>query len=309
LNSYCHIADKAKFAKDHAKAIKIIQWMEPLIVAVYGAPDPFASMHNYSENHKFSHASQRCAISRYIGLGLFNSDDMPSGKILTRPIGEIRPECDFWWFDEYYKYNAYTKLSEIGIDINYNKYYNHGIELRFLDHIPNKDDVFKSFELIVYLMDHIMDNDKINQFGNPITNKIWNQMVLHIMIHGHTYQPQSEEIEMYEKLFNMRLKTRTVGGIYHEIYRELLMRYNNVKSVDQSKTYKLTPIGSFSKLVLRPRIERIETIYPIVDVNTNIDVDIDVDSDVDENDQIHTDIIVIPPRPIRKKKHGCCNIL
>jgi hypothetical protein len=87
---------------------------------------------------------------------------------------------DYWWFNNYYNQNNYNKLESIGMDINFNKYSNHGIELRFLDHITDKNKLFDSFEFIIYLMDHILDcNDDIN---NPIINKTWNNFVLNIMI-------------------------------------------------------------------------------------------------------------------------------
>ncbi len=39
-----------------------------------------------------------------------------------------------WWFYQYYNKCQYTMEDNIGLDINFNKYNNHGIELRFLDY-------------------------------------------------------------------------------------------------------------------------------------------------------------------------------
>lgn len=106
------------------------------MIAVYGSPDPFSLFNEYSNKNNFSKSSQRCAISRYIGIGTYNSDIMKTGKILSLPINEILcNNFDYWWFNKYYEENGYNKLNEIGLDINFNKHYNHGIEIRFLDHI------------------------------------------------------------------------------------------------------------------------------------------------------------------------------
>ena len=89
LNDSCRIENYDKFVDDHKKAIKIIQWLEPFLIAIYGSPDPFSQMEDYSKKKYYSKSSQRCAISRYIGIGTYNSDDMCKGKILTKSIDEI----------------------------------------------------------------------------------------------------------------------------------------------------------------------------------------------------------------------------
>ena len=53
-------------------------------------------------------------------------------------------------FNKYYEDNAYTKLNDIGLDINFNKHYNHGIEIRFLDHINDNKKIYESFEFIIF---------------------------------------------------------------------------------------------------------------------------------------------------------------
>ena len=260
LDSHGKIANMEQFIKDHSKAIKIIQWMEPLILSKYGSPDPFSDL-GYPEHDKFSGASQRCAISRYIGIGTFNSDVMPAGKILTQPINQIMPSHGFWWFNEYYRNNAYNKLDEIGVDINFNKHYNHGIELRFFDHIPDDSKLFQSFELIIYLMDHILDTNV--ELLNPIFNRTWNQLVLGVMRYGRDYQLTVEEKCLYDKLFGITIKTRTAGDIYQEIYQALMVRYNLIKPstitiAGDKPLYQITPVGQFSKCCLNPRVECLE---------------------------------------------------
>ena len=78
LDENGNIADFLLFTHIHSLAIKIIQWMEPFIVAIYGNPDIFSKMDEYKNSNKFSNSSQRCAISRYIGLGTYDSDKLES---------------------------------------------------------------------------------------------------------------------------------------------------------------------------------------------------------------------------------------
>ena len=60
----------------------------------------------------------------------------------------------------------YKYLDELGLDINFNKHYAHGIEFRILESIPygQLEDVLKT---IVYLADFSLEND----VPNPTKNK------------------------------------------------------------------------------------------------------------------------------------------
>lgn len=252
LNEEGMIEDKTQFIKDHNKAIKIIQWIEPLMIAVYGSPDPFSLLNEYNNKNKFSKSSQRCAISRYIGIGTYNSSSMDYGKILSIPVKDvICNNYEYWWFSKYYEDNAYTKLNDIGLDINFNKHYNHGIEIRFLDHINDNKKIYESFEFIIYLMDYILESDHINNFENPIINKIWNNIVLNIMKFGKEYNFNKDEKDFYEKIFKFKFKSINVVDIYYELYCKLVMKYNSIyKSQDKDNNYILKPSGLFSSLTL-----------------------------------------------------------
>ena len=245
------IKDIDKFRYDHSRAIKIIQWMEPFIIAVYGTPDPFSKIPNYKNKEKFSNASQRCAISRYIGIGTYDTDILESGKILTINVEKCDlNKLDYWWYNKYYENNAYTKLNDIGVDINFNKHYNHGIEIRFLDHLSDNEQIFKSFEFIIYLMDYILETgDKINNFDNPIKNKIWNELIVNILKYGKDYQLKDYERAIYCKIFDFNLKKYTVEDIYNEIYFNLIIKYNSFFK-NNSFNHVLIPRGAFSLLTL-----------------------------------------------------------
>ena len=72
---------------------------------------------------------------------------MEVGKILTTSVENLEiNNLEYWWYNKYYENNGYNKLKEIGYDINFNKHYNHGIEIRFLDHITEDKKIFESFD-------------------------------------------------------------------------------------------------------------------------------------------------------------------
>jgi hypothetical protein len=261
LNAKCKIQKMKKFIETHKKAIKIIQWMEPFIMAVYGSPDPFSNMTQYQNKNLFTNSSQRGAISRYIGIGTYNTDEMIKGKLLSKPISELAcNRLEYWWFNEFYKNNAYTKLDEIGVDINFNKHYNHGIEIRFLEHIHDKAKLQESFEFIIYLMDLILENSKFDTLDNPMFNKLWNNVVLKSIINGKNGILTTEETQMYATIFDMAIYNTQINDIYYEIYHELIVRYNKIDkhpSIPFNNKYTLIPIGTFSKKTLNTQCKTI----------------------------------------------------
>jgi hypothetical protein len=243
LNEQGEIKDWWKFVKDHQKAIRAIQWMEPFLIAMYGSPDPL------SFREEFSKASQRCAVSRYIGIGTYNTDRMARGKLLTSPVHEhICNKTGHWWYTTYHKTSGYTSLKDVGLDINFNKHYNHGIELRFFDHITDPADISSSFEFIIYLMDFILESDRIQEYGNPILSKLWNDIVIGVMRQGKNYVVEKQAMRLYENVFSgilVSTSATTVSEIYAEIYANLKKKYQFrgmfSKHALFSKTPKISP--------------------------------------------------------------------
>lgn len=232
LDNDSKILDWEKFLHDHRKAIRTIQWLEPFYLAYYCCPDPFSKIEGFSK------ASQRCAVSRYIGIGTYDSDTMETGKILSKPIKNLAMNnLPFWWYHKFSENNAYAKLDDMGMDINFNKHYNHGIEIRFIDHIEDEIALFESFEFIIYLMDFVLDSNHINEFGNPTHDLIWNKLTLNSMVHGKECLVSEEERKLYSNIFNLEISETSIGDVYKEIYNGLKKRYYGV--------------GKFSRLALK----------------------------------------------------------
>ena len=121
----------ANFRAQHQRLARLILWLEPLWIAVHGSGDPFVTA-SPTHGARFAAGSQRLAVSRYIGLGTFDTDTMPVGKILQIP----KAAGEYPWYDWLHERTAYAPLDVVGLDLNYSKHGAHGLELRFLDQMP-----------------------------------------------------------------------------------------------------------------------------------------------------------------------------
>ncbi len=240
-----------KFIEDHRKAIKIIQWMEPILISVYNSPDPFSFVGDEEERVTFTGASQRCAVSRYIGVGTYNSDKMEKGKILTRKLEEMDYLPEFFWYKRYHETSAYNELKEIGFDINFNKHYSHGLEIRFFDHISDENLLEEACEMICLMMDEVLFNsiDKNRFSENPIKNKLWNDIVVKCMQKGVYSELNEKEVELYEDLFKTALNTANVRDLYYKILNNLRQKHSIYDSEKEIVYY----MGEFSNKSVKSR--------------------------------------------------------
>ena len=262
------IKDHAKFVYEHQQAIRAIQWLEPFLIAKYGASDPFSKDTEIGE--LFGGASQRSAISRYIGIGTYNTDTMETGKILTKPLTELKcAQNAQWWFREFYKNNGYSALSEIGMDINFNKHYNHGIEVRFLDHLTDEIDISQSFEFLIYLMDFVLERINLGKndinshkynISNPCNSHLWNTFMLRVIKMGKKCELTSDELIFFQGFFgfSMPFFKTNILDIYHIIFVQLIGKYtktNNINlqdcSVLEHSVQECSPCGKFSSYALQ----------------------------------------------------------
>jgi len=208
------IADRTEFIKIHKNYIKLIQFMEPFFLAKYGSPDKFSTIPcEYSK--LFSACSQRCAVSRYIGIGTYDTDSMKTGKLLQDDANQFDVITkDYGWYNQYYRDCAYTKGEKMGYDINFNKHYNHGVEIRFFDHIADDDKISDVLEDLIYLGDWALENNIVE---NPIKSAIWNGLVVKCMRQGKNTQLCFEELELYNAIFRTKFWNQDICELYDEI--------------------------------------------------------------------------------------------
>ena len=161
-----------KFRRQHQRLARFIQWLEPALIAVYGSGDPLARV-----SERFAVASQRVAVSRYIGLGVYDTEKMDTGKILQVSRDHYGP---LPWYDWLYNHCDYYKLEKIGLDLNFNKHGAHGLELRFFDQMPY-DKLEEVMRRLVLVMDVSL---KIKKVANPRICKSWQEAAAEALLKG-----------------------------------------------------------------------------------------------------------------------------
>jgi hypothetical protein len=170
--------------------------LEPLLIAVYGSAEPFGEV-----SEDFARGSQRLTVSRYIGMGTFDTHTMPIGKILQIP------RKGFKWYDNLYSKIKYKTMEKIGLDINFNKHGAHGLELRFFDQMPTGS-LKEVLENLVKIMDASLQLKEFPE--NPVENSIWQTCAEDSLYHGFGWKLTTEQQEILYKTF----------GIYHVIPKE-----------------------------------------------------------------------------------------
>jgi hypothetical protein len=188
-----------EFVEKHRILARCIQWMEPLWVAIYGSGDPFA-LHAPHFAEKFAAGSQRLAVSRYIGLGTFDTDKMPTGKILQVNRTEAGP---FPWYDRLYDRTAYKTLDVIGLDLNFNKHWAHGLEIRLFDQMPFSR-LRQILDQVVLLMDVALAiHSESRPMPDPRKDLHWQKMATESLYEGSTWKVEPEQIHALARAFGI----------------------------------------------------------------------------------------------------------
>lgn len=211
------------FIADHRRFIRLIQWLEPLVLAVYGSADPLGRRFACEANplgrrsgsgSSFACASQRCAVSRYIGIGTYDTETMPEGKILTADVAKIRgTDQPFWWYRRFHETSAYIPLTTIGMDINFRKHHNHGVEIRCLDWFPE--------QLLPGLLAFFVRLADLS-LTRPLApeapmSETWNDLVVGIMQEGTAFQVDAATVASYELILGFPLTPGTAGRVFAQI--------------------------------------------------------------------------------------------
>ena len=219
LNEKGAILNEKQFISDHCKAIRVIQLFTPIFLCMFGSPDPFSKVKD-----TFSSCSQRCSVSRYIGVGTYDTEKMERGKILTVPIQSLEvSKLPYWWFKRYHMCSSYETLEEIGVDINFNKHYFHGIEIRFFDYFPEEH-----LESILTFITHLFDVTYSKaELPNYVLSEEWNNMTEKCITYGKQTELSSSELFLFETLLCKPILSSKVFNVYNEIYSELLERFKN----------------------------------------------------------------------------------
>jgi len=215
LNEKGEIENKELFIKEHQNAIRLLQLFEPIFMVIYGTPDPFNNL-----SSKFSKASQRCAVSRYIGIGTYCSNKMETGKLLNIKTNDLIRN---FWFNNYHKNSSYKKLEEIGVDINFNKHHYHGIEFRIFEYFPHAL-LEELLEFIVHLFDHSMEYETIH---NIVETKQWNELMINCMHSGKNTNIPPSQMFLFNEVFGVNYRSMNIINFFNVIKLDLKKRYGN----------------------------------------------------------------------------------
>ena len=172
LNHACKPLWFADFVNKHRRLARLIQWIEPLWISLYGSPDPFTRYPDLQPS--FAAGSQRLAVSRYIGMGTFDTNLMPTGKILQIQ----KPKLP--WYEALHAKTAYEPLEVIGLDLNFNKHWAHGLEIRIFDQIPMLE-IREVLLQTVGLMDLSLS---LKEVADPRESTIWHTMATVALYEG-----------------------------------------------------------------------------------------------------------------------------
>ncbi len=156
----------AQFLEEHRALARLVQWMEPLWIATVGSGDPFSLLTDVSGSVRFAAGSQRLAVSRYIGVGTFDTETMTPGKILQIP----RPAMP--WYDWLLERTGYARLDYVGLDLNYNKHWSHGLEIRIFDQMP-MEALRGVLEEVVILCD--VARTRVRAVTDPRRARVWQE--------------------------------------------------------------------------------------------------------------------------------------
>jgi hypothetical protein len=191
LNNVCEIEDPIKFRNMHSNAIRAIQWFEPLFVACYGSPDILSCVVD-----DMARGSLRVALSRYISIGTYCTQTMENGKQLDNYKYN---NTQTHWFKRLHDISSYIPPKNIGYDVNYNKFRNHGIEIRFFDQFPEKylKDVLN---IIVLLCEYSLNHD-IPDIHSKYYQKVWEPMAIECIMRGSVAKISDLYIETLEEIF------------------------------------------------------------------------------------------------------------
>lgn len=205
LDEYGRIENWSEFVDKHRQMARLFQWITPLLIAKLGSGDCFRHISKSSGELHFPQGSQRCCVSRYIGVATYDTVAMKPGKILIidnpkmpwmREIYE-KPEC------------AYKMLESVGLDINFHKHHNHGLEFRIFDWFPESMLPFV-MSLFVYMADEALTHVPLNEekeetkveVSDPRFDKTYNHLLARAIWDGNV-EVTNEEVQLLCKVFDV----------------------------------------------------------------------------------------------------------
>jgi hypothetical protein len=272
------IVDKDLFIQSHSRAIRLLQWFEPFFICTLGSPDILQLVYDKYEklgklgklgNDYFARGSQRATMSRYIGIGTYDTRTMISGKLLKESIDKIRPNKVIWWRDMIAEDLSY-KLpeKEIGFDFNYGKHYQSGLEFRILDGIPL--DILKDvLDVIILICEHSYNYENQENIQFCSESQSWNNIVYKSLVYGYKAIISKNEIEDILKILNINMSIDenklTLEDFYYRILEYLFELYSrgNETHVIKYMTKDFYKINRWENYNKKQELAHMQSLEPI----------------------------------------------
>lgn len=273
------IENEEEFVEVHKRAMKMIQWFEPFFISTLGAPDIFQFVFEKANNREeiyFSSGSMRNTLSRYIGIGTYDLDEMPVGKIINKKIDEVRPnnsnegiwcstiqtQPNFVWWRDLVKEKMLYKLpeEEIGLDFNFRKHYQSGLEFRVLDGIPMS--ILKDvIDILLLLCEHSYSLDP----PKASSSDVWNRVVYNSMSQGYKATINKSDAFYISKLLRIPIlieQEMTLEEFYYRLLESMLEIYShtNKTKVLQYMTAEFIKINRWENFNKVQCLEHLKTL-------------------------------------------------
>jgi hypothetical protein len=237
LDGSSKIKQNDVFRAQHQAAARMFQWISPFLVAKFGSPDILALL---TDAPLFPKGSQRICASRYVSVGTYDTEVMEPGKLLqiNNRHGAHR------WYDTIYDDLAigYTRLEKIGLDINFNKHLNHGLEFRIFDEFPETQ-IMDVLRLFIWMCDEALLKKDIE---DPRKNAVWNNLVARAVLEGKNTVLNEEEKKVFSYTLNLTIHSNKITDIYQTLWETWCDRWNWSKN-------------SCSELMIRAPLDRSKT--------------------------------------------------
>lgn len=220
LDADARIADMDAFRKQHQCLARYFQWITPFLIARVCSGDAMGDLAPECRA-MFPRGSQRLCASRYVGVGTFDTDTMPEGKLLTLPRDATAAAGADGWYERIYSREtcAYERQAALGLDINYRKHWNHGLELRIFDWFPEAL-LADTLRLLVWMCDESLAAGTIS---NPTHISAWHRVVADAIWFGRDATVAVDDIQLFGRALRIPAlkecgEPMTLGTIYDVIW-------------------------------------------------------------------------------------------
>ena len=214
---------KKKYSNGFHKLTKIwaicIQWILPLILSCFSSANPLS----IGDNNRFSELTLRSFISGYSFINI--TDIYTMNFPYQRSIDNIIDKYLIDRLRDVYPNFSLSELEGSEFRADPEKGFNFGFELRIFDNFHTKH-LDTLLELLFLLADHMDEqNITLDSINNPVSNKILNDSVIDICMHGwltqigDNYKQQlKENLRLPQDIFNF---TNTAYDVINKLYNHL----------------------------------------------------------------------------------------